>query len=173
MKNKGISINFDEESINFNSKTYCKSSEINSDEVRLCFTKLFSKCHYPINAFIYSDSPQNYGGGIKERPELIGNLADSFETNIEKDWIKNTKCFIVVFKVLVHNFHYSTFTDYEYEDEEDKNDVIKKWLIKNSLELIHNLKLLNSGHRDIYAYLEPKYKVEPQNIVEFIEVNKE
>lgn len=171
LKSKGIRINFEEESINFNGNTYYRSSEINR-EVKLCCTKLFSKGHYPINAFIYSDSPQNYGGGVKERPELIGNLAEVFGTNIEEDWIKNTKCFIVVFKVLLDDFHYSTFTNYEYEDEEDKNNVVKRWLIKNSLNLIHNFKLLGSGHRDIYAFLKPEHKVEPQNILGFIQVNK-
>lgn len=169
LMSKGIKINFDEESISYNEEIYYRSNENNS-KVKLCFTKLFSKSHYPINAFIYSDNPLNYGGEIKRRPELIGDLADSFGSKLEKDWVKNTKCFLVVFKVNINELNYSVFIDHKGKFEEDKDNVIKEWLINKSLDLLHDLKL-RGNHSDVYAYMNSEYKIPLKNIIEFMEVN--
>ncbi|MBE6161893.1 MAG: hypothetical protein E7158_06730 [Firmicutes bacterium] len=169
LKSKEIEIDFEAESINYKGRVYYRAKEINR-KVGLCFTKLFSKSHYPINAFIYSDNPLDYLGRVRERPEIIGNLADAFDGSIEKDWIKNTKCFLIVIKANIDDFDYTVFTDNKVEFEDNKEIVVKKWLIVRSIELIHDLKL-RSEHSDIYAYMNSKHKVELENIIDTIKIN--
>lgn len=164
LKSKNVEIDFEKEHINYKGRVYYKSKENNS-KVNLCCTKLFSKMHYPINAFVYSDNPLDYLGRVRERPELIGNLAEAFDKSIEKDWIENTQCFLIVIKVELKDLHYTVFTDNEVEFEDDKETVIKEWLIGRCIDLIHDLKL-RGGHSDIYAYMNPHYKVECKNIID-------
>ncbi|HBJ2614746.1 TPA: hypothetical protein LA742_003246 [Clostridium botulinum] len=169
LKSKEIEIDFEKESINYKGRVYYRSKE-NSRKVDLCCTKLFSIMHYPINAFIYSDNVLNYPGMVRERPELIGNLAEAFDKSIERDWIKNTQCFLIVIKVNINDLDYTTFTDNKVEFEDDKEIVVKEWLIERSIDLIHDLKL-RGWHSDIYAYMNSKHKVELENIIDTIKIN--
>lgn len=166
---KGIEVDFDNEIIKYNGRKYCRTSKINH-KIDLCCTKLFSKCHYPINAFIYSDNPLNYGGGVKERPELISNFADVFGDCIEKEWINSTKCFLIIAKVSIYDLDYSVFCDWQDTFEDDKDNIIKEWLISRSLDVMHDLKI-KSSHSDIYAYLKPELKIQPENIIQYINDN--
>lgn len=168
--NKGIKINFEEESIEYKGKKYYKR-ERNSGDIQLCFTKLFSQCHFPINAFIYSDNPLKYGENICEKPEIIRDLAKAFNNDIEKDWIKNTKCFKIEFKASICDYQDDIFEGYERNIQVNKELAIKEWLIDISLNLINEL-MFTCGHSDIYAYMNPNYLVNPQNIIGIISIDK-
>jgi len=169
LKNKEIEIDFNKETIAYKGEVYNKTQGQQNKHLRLCFTKLFSTYHYPINGFIYSDNPIHYGDRIYEKPEIVGNLSDTFCREIEKDWIKNTQCFIIEFKSSIYNFDCSVFTDDKQLFEESRELVIKKWIIEQSLKVIHDLRCDNRS-RDIYAYMNPNYKVEPNDIVRYIKV---
>lgn len=171
LKAKGIKIDFDNELIIYKDIAY-KKEECTDKKLKLCFTKIFSEYHYPINGFLYGDNPLNYAGGIKKRPEIIHNLADIFDCSIEKDWIKNTSCYIIVFKASVYDFDYVTLNLEENYEElcEEINMKIKFELISYIIKLICDL-LLNNHSRDKYAYMKKNYKVLPKNIIEIIGVN--
>lgn len=157
LNKKGIIIDFINKTIKYKSNLYFMDNN-NDRDIKLCFIKLFSRCHYPINGFIYSDNPMNYGDQINKKPEIIGNLADAFGRDIEKEWIQNTKCFIIEFIPSIYDFDYSVFTDNRELFEDNKDLVIKRWLLDLSIILLHDLKF-NEHHADVYAYMKPEYNV--------------
>ncbi|WP_315074795.1 hypothetical protein [uncultured Clostridium sp.] len=168
LNRKGITIDFINKTIRYKNNLY-HISEDNNRHIKLCFIKLFSKCHYPINGFIYSDNPMNYGDQIDKKPEIIGNLADAFGRDIEKEWIQNTKCFIIEFMPSIYDFDYSVFTDNKELFEDNKDLVIKRWLLGLSIVLLHDLKYDNH-HVDVYAYMNPEYSVlNSDNLINFEE----
>lgn len=171
LKEKGISVDFDNKFILYKGVVYKMDNDINKN-LKLCFTKIFSESHYPINGFLYGDNPINYGGGIEKRPEIIHNLADTFDFSIEKDWIKNTSCYVVVFKASVYDLDYVTLNLEENYQEfcEEINMKIKFELISYITKLICDL-LLNNHSQDKYAYMKKNFKVLSKNIIEVISIN--
>lgn len=170
LKRKEIQIDLEDKVIIYKGVSYRKIKDFDK-EINLCFIKIFSDYHYPINAFIYGDNPANYGGNVKDRPEIIGNLADAFDKRIEEEWKTNNTCYMIKFKASIYDFTYDTFElekDYE-EIDEDIELQIKQWLILYSINLIHDL-IYTRHSSDKYAYMKKEFKVLPENIIGCIRV---
>lgn len=165
LKRKGIKVNLEKESIEYDGNVFTKDTC--EKNMKICFTKFFNYNHYPINGFIYGDDPTNYGGEIKYRPEIIGNLAKGLRNiGIEQDWKNEFKCYTIVFKAHVYDLYFDTYTTLDLY-EEDRDFEIKKWLLEYSVKLIHDLFYYRSSS-DKYAFMNKEFEVTQKNIIDCI-----
>lgn len=129
---------------------------------------------YQINGFFCVRDAKGYGGYVHLRPEIVYDLAllgkkpDEFEAR----WVKNNKPYVVKFNAPIEYFtHYSFYFDMdEFKEDYSEKIVLKKWLLKNALNVICDKYHFGEYPDEITAYLKPEVSIPYSYIVEINEI---
>lgn len=123
---------------------------------------------YQINAFLHTDNALGYAGFNYKRPEFLHNLAClPGLTDIEVEWQKLHKPYVIKFKSPLVDYADFTFLDgeeYNLYDKEHKYLLFLKSLITKALQVINSIFHYYSKS-EIFAYLLKNCRVEPFNII--------
>ncbi|NFH99478.1 hypothetical protein FDB15_04055 [Clostridium botulinum] len=180
LKEKGVEIDFDKESIVDQNTIYYKSDIMNQKGYYSFFSKeknlgtssrrLFDD--YQIEGFLYNTNPLSYGGRVNERAEILESLQYIFNNmDIRSEWVDRCKCYTILFKASVYNFRWSTFIindEIESDYTEDSENFIRNGLVEKTLNHIRTL-LIDKTCREINTLMKLNYNVPPEDIIEYIE----
>lgn len=124
-----------------------------------------------ISSFLTMEGDKEYGGYVHLRPEFLFNVSNVCKKDLERDWIRKSKAYVLEYQEKFENFEWFTFyeTKYEYlNDYFDRADH-KKWLISKSLYRLWNDYVYGDVRED-FAYMKPSYIVPWTNIIGIREI---
>ncbi|RDW18769.1 hypothetical protein [Oceanobacillus chungangensis] len=129
--------------------------------------KLFED--YQINGFFSNDNVLDYGGYVNRRPEFLYNLGEFLNLpDLEYDWAKNNKCYVVKFAAPINDYTDWTFmnkSEYKYLDKEEIEIRKRKRMINESLTNIH-YGFFDKTLTESYSYIHPNKRIPYSNIIE-------
>ncbi len=124
-----------------------------------------------VSAFFAMEGDKEYGGYVHLRPEFLLNVSRVGKKDLENDWIKTAKAYVLEFEEKFENFEWFTFygTKHEYFDDNFSKIEHRKWLLSKSLYRIQN-DLLYNDVREEFAYMKPSYIIPWKNIINVREI---
>lgn len=173
----GIQLDIENRVVTYKKKQYLMKNEDEKFgvEKNYVYHKLFKD--YLINGFHCYENPICYGGQVAYRPEFIAEVGKLIRNRqLEYDWAKAfNQCYIVEYKTSPYNYEWFNYQiDNLTEDEfnEDKDYYIKKWLIRQSINVIvSNIK--GWGLPKIFSYMKFNYNVLSSEIIKVVDVTTE
>lgn len=166
LKENGIYVDIQNKIISYKGKIVNISLENDKYKVYYKFFK-----DYQINAFFSYNNVLNYGGGIKDRPEILYNLSRVLANrNIEFDWSKQkNKCYVIKYKAKISDFTYDTFglSKNYYLSDSIYNEKYKiKWIINSCIRIIHDNNFYDNLLPEILAFMKFDVIIPYSNIID-------
>ena len=118
--------------------------------------KLFND--YQLNSFFSYDNVLTYGGYVNRRPEFLYNLAELLNLpNLEYDWAKNNKCYVIKFVTSISDhtdWNFINKSEFDYLDQEEIEIKKRKWMMTETLSNIYD-GFFHDTVRDSFSYIRP------------------
>ncbi|MUG46314.1 hypothetical protein [Paenibacillus woosongensis] len=156
--------------VSYNSDSY--NGFLDSESFKSKLKDIGHKLFYDnqISAFLAMEGDKEYGGYVHQRPEFLFNVSKVSKRNLEYDWTKKSKAFVLEYEEKFENFEWFTFyeNEDEYHDDYFRNEH-KKWLISKSLYRLWNDFFYNDVKEE-YAYMKSSYVIPWKNIINIREI---
>ncbi|NBI05752.1 hypothetical protein [Senegalia massiliensis] len=180
LQNHGIEFDIDKRIMKVGNKSYDVSYNTNSNKSFLDrrslegrLNSIGHKLYYDnqLSAFLTMEGDKEYGGNVHLRPEFLLNVSSICKLNLENEWAKRAKAYVLEFEEKFENFEWFTFYNTKEDYNEDVSKMIehRRWLLSKSLYRLQNYISYNQRIED-FAYMKPSYIVPWKNIIGIREI---
>ena len=156
--------------INYNNYKSKDNLSFIEEKLRSIARKICSD--FQVTSFLFSRNIFSYGTNIDERPEFLQTLS-SFCSPVDflgDSWRNQRTGYVIKYLSMFHQFSYNTFynTMEEYLHDSQSNWIIlKKWMLSHAFDCC-----FSNLYSDIYAYMKPSCVIKPEQITEYISIDK-